>query len=918
MHCLIPTLLICLSQFNLPQTNFFAVKRQMPRPQNRRHEQQFFMFSNLKQNNKNARRNLFDFRSRRSQIGITGLNTSFLEEFAFDTTSYLGAAPGDQDFPDIAFNGTHGFVVWTDWRNQYAQICGARITAEGTILDTFPITISTGEGNRVFPSIAFDGNNYFVVWMDDRDNDWLFNIYGARVSSTGVVLDPEGIPISSGGDHIYPSIAFDGTNYFIAWSDDRDGDYYYDVYGARVTPAGVVLEPAGIPICTTSYDQFVFRSIAFDGNNYLILWSDGRDEGNESFNIYGSRVRPDGVVIDTNGKPIIREANSQFLPRLIFDGTNYFAVWMDDREALESYRLFGSRISTAANPLDSSGILLNEMEISLPDIATDGTNHFITYLWADGVYGMRITREGVVIDTGGFMVNYNFSFSPPATTFGSNRYFVSYSIYGEMDSDILTTRIATDGTILDPDGILTSWGLRSIPQTYPQAAFDGSNYLVVWEDFREPEGAIYGTRLTPTGQILDSGAIFISSGGNPSEKPVAEFDGENFLVVWTDFRNGEADIFAARVTRQGVVLDSTGIQVSQNSGIDDFYPAVTFNAPYYLISWMAYDNGNAEYAVYAARVTPEGRVLDNIEIARTELGVGYPRVVAGTDHYFITRMQYDGSYDHIYGARVTRAGELIDPEGIPIDTAIGYEKMFPDIAFDGTNYFVVYQRADANGIFDIYGKRVSEDGIVLDTLPRPISLTNDSKTSPRIAYGGGKYLVIWEDYRESGVSAIYGARVTTAGVVIDTQGLRLISNEQWRINPNICCGPQGGTETQFLLTFCGYYPPLATDKALGAFYLEPIGAQEKAGATLPREIAIKPNPLKTQGVLHFTTPKEDEITADIYSIDGRLLKNLFTRKRVMAGVHSVPFTTNGLGNGVYFIEVKSESGTVRKKVVVTE
>ncbi|MCR4424175.1 MAG: T9SS type A sorting domain-containing protein [candidate division WOR-3 bacterium] len=917
MHFSIPTLLICLSQFTFPGANFFAIKQQTPHPQNCLYEPRFFLFNNLKQNYKNAQRQLFNLGNRRPKIGIAELNTPFLEEFAFDSTSYLGAAPGDQDFPAIAFNGAHGFVVWTDWCNQYAQICGARITSGGTVLDTFPIIISTGEGNRLFPSIASDGNNYFVVWMDDRNNDWLFDIYGARVSSSGVVLDPDGIRISYGGDHLYPSIAFGGTNYFIAWSDDRDGDYYYDIYGARVTPAGAVLEPSGIPICTTSYNQFVFRSIAFDGNNYFILWSDGRDEGDESFNIYGSRIRPDGVVIDTNGKPIVREVNSQFLPRLTFDGTNYFAVWMDDREALESYRLFGSRISTSANPLDSTGILLGAMEIAFPDIASDGTNHFITYLWADGVYGMRITREGVVIDTGGFMVNYNYSLSPPVTTFNQNRYFVSYSIYGEMDSDILTTRVAIDGTILDPEGILTSWGLRSSPQTYPQAAFDGSNYLVVWEDFREPEGAIYGTRLTPTGQILDSGAIFISSGGNTTEKPVVGFDGENFLVVWTDFRYGEADIFAARVTRQGVVLDSAGIQVSQNSNIDDFYPAVTFNDPYYLISWMAYDNSTAKYSVYAARVTPEGRVLDNIEIARTELGVGFPRVIKGTEHYFITRMQYDGSYNHIYGARVTRTGELIDPEGIPIDTASGYEKMFPDVAFDGTNYFVVYQRADTNGIFDIYGKRLSENGIVLDPAPRPISLTNDSKTFPRIAYGG-KYLVIWEDYRESGVSAIYGARVTTAGVVIDTQGLRLISHEQWRFNPNICRGPQRETETQFLLTFWGYYPPLATDKALGAFYLEPIGYQEKTGATLPWEIAINPNPLKTKGVLHFATPKEDEITANIYSIDGRFLKNLFTRKRVGAGVHSIHFKTNALSNGVYFIEIKSASGTVRKKVVVIE
>ena len=50
-------------------------------------------------------------------------------------------------------------------------------------------------------------------------------------------------------DHLAsPAIGFDGANYLIVWQDKRNGDW--DVFGSRVTPAGEVLDPAGILIST--------------------------------------------------------------------------------------------------------------------------------------------------------------------------------------------------------------------------------------------------------------------------------------------------------------------------------------------------------------------------------------------------------------------------------------------------------------------------------------------------------------------------------------------------------------------------------------------------------------------------------------------------------------------------------------------
>jgi hypothetical protein len=108
--------------------------------------------------------------------------------------------------------------------------------------------------NQMSPSVAFDGNNYLVVWDDDRITlDW--DIFGARVNQAGEILDPGGFIISNAAnDQQFSSVAFDGTNYLVVWQDERS-DEFYDIYGARVSQDGTVLDPGGFVISNAQYDQ---------------------------------------------------------------------------------------------------------------------------------------------------------------------------------------------------------------------------------------------------------------------------------------------------------------------------------------------------------------------------------------------------------------------------------------------------------------------------------------------------------------------------------------------------------------------------------------------------------------------------------------------------------------------------------------
>jgi hypothetical protein len=336
-----------------------------------------------------------------------------------------GPAPGkisplEQTAPAVSFDGTNYFVLWDqfDPNLKTGGIFGTRVRPDGTVLDRDGIEIV--EVFRGSPKLAFDGTNYLVIWTESRSDGAGFNIWGARVSPDGVVLDPGGFPISTAsGAQSTPALAFDGTNFMVVWDDGRPGYPDSDIYAARVSPAGTVLDPDGIPISTAPSGQ-VEPGLAFDGTNYLVTWHDWRSG---TADIYGTRLSPAGTVLDPGGIPISTAPGVQYGPKVAFDGSNFLVAWTDWRSGCSA------------------------------------------------VWGARVTRAG---------------------------------------------------TVLDPNGITVSTGTC---RGAPVLAFDGVNYLAVWEDFRSGPADTYGARVSPSGTVLVPVGIQFSTAACSLQDPALGFDG---------------------------------------------------------------------------------------------------------------------------------------------------------------------------------------------------------------------------------------------------------------------------------------------------------------------------------------------------------------------------------------------------------
>jgi hypothetical protein len=206
----------------------------------------------------------------------------------------------------VAFDGSNHLVVWTAFvfsgEAPEGTIFARHVTKEAVPLRAADFRL-TRTINQYDPDVAADGTNFFVVYADTRgassSNLGSSQIYATRVSPFGAVVDPDGLPISTaGGGERAPSIAWNGERHLVTWTDIRAGNAGRDVYGARVSRAGVVSEPTGFVVSAATGDQ-TEPDVTTAGPNWFVAWQDRRSQTSDD--IRATRVDADGSVAQANG-----------------------------------------------------------------------------------------------------------------------------------------------------------------------------------------------------------------------------------------------------------------------------------------------------------------------------------------------------------------------------------------------------------------------------------------------------------------------------------------------------------------------------------------------------------------------------------------------------------------------------------------
>ncbi len=345
------------------------------------------------------------------------------------------------ELPAVAWTGTEMGVAWYSRRGALAPagIAFARVSAAGTVA-LAGMRIVEDSGSLEAPSLAWSGSEFGLAFQDDRDgND---EIYFARVSASGTVTGAEvrvtDDPARSGD----PSMVWTGSEYAVAWIDLRHTAD--EVFLARLEPDGTRIGTdarlTDMPSASTH------PALVWTGSQLAVAWQDNIDTHDANHEIYFMRVAPDGTPAGGALRVTVDPVDS-IHPSLAWTGSEFGLTWFDMRDG--TWELYLARISAGGEKLGG--------DVRLTDAPMD-----TSILW------------------------------PAPIGWTGSRYATAWTDLRDGNNEIYFALASADGLKLGGDVRLTDDPGGSYA---PGMAWTGSLFLVAWGDGRSDEGEIYFTRV---------------------------------------------------------------------------------------------------------------------------------------------------------------------------------------------------------------------------------------------------------------------------------------------------------------------------------------------------------------------------------------------------------------------------------------
>ncbi len=322
----------------------------------------------------------------------------------------------------------------------------------------------------------------------------------------------------------------------------------------------------------------------------------------------------------------------------------------------------------------------------------------------------------------------------------------------------------------------------------------GGGFLIAWEDGRAGYARIFTQKIDGIGNKLwnEAGVGACSRSGNQNFAQLIDDGSGGMIVVWQGYCNGNADIFAQRISARGQLLwGEEGVTVCSAEAGQLAPELVADGAGGAIVVWHDYRSGTGE-DIYAQRMDGSGTTLwraNGIPVSAAPGTQWYPKI-AGDGAGGAVIVWADGregaANNDIYGQRVDAAGKILwEKDGVPICSEPQNQER-PVILAVENGAVVAWNDARSENI-DIYCQKIDLNGKPLWPAAGIAATTAPfNQTSPRLAPdGSGGAIVVWTDNRRE-ESAVYAQRITGSGQPNWEDNGRLIARSPARQeNPEI-------------------------------------------------------------------------------------------------------------------------------------
>lgn len=543
--------------------------------------------------------------------------------------------------PDVASNGSQFFVVW----DRYNTCCvggasktyGTRVTTSGSVLDASPglaIYDTNGYGFQgSSPAVCWDGTQWVASWTEPEFNGGL-RVNAGRISASGVVLDFNGfevdpLPVRQEAPAI---VGRPNGGSLVAWQDSRAlVGQPNDIYASSIDAAGTPVALGSLADSAPS--QVNADSAAGPDGSAILAWSSMHSGLSR---VMAQRVSRMGVALTA---PLeVGSASVVNSVHVAWDGTRWIVVWDEYPNGVKARRIAADFTLLDAAPI---GVMSGYS----PDVAADASTgvFLVTALVPESnpqfvnVRNRRVSgSSGTVLDGTSALVGSSYATAQRVESFAGG-FLVAWEWHPTHDNpwSNVGLRFVSTANVAGAQSSLSS------PSTYNArpaiAVGDDGQALVVWQ--KNPSTSItediLGRFVEGANLTLSAANVTISAAARSQQSPTAAWDGTQYLVSWQDTRANSAnylfdrrtDIYAARVTATGTVLDPNGVALAIGFEPEAWPTAVGLGIGSTLITWSDFEP-QAPSSAYRLAYTLFGGSSPWVDLAHGKPGVaGTPKLL---------------------------------------------------------------------------------------------------------------------------------------------------------------------------------------------------------------------------------------------------------------------------------------------------